>query len=344
MKAIGFSTSLPIDDEKSLFAFETETPAPEPRDLLVRVRAVSVNPVDCKQRQRAAMDTVLDTPKILGYDASGVVEAVGSGVSLFKPGDAVYYAGSIRRQGTNAEFHLVDERIVGHKPESLTDAEAAALPLTSLTAWEALFDRMRIAEGAGLGDGLGKTAGKTLLIIGGAGGVGSVAIQLAEQLTGLHVIATASRQETARWCRELGAEEIADHHDLVASVRNLGHRHVDSILCTNDFAAHWPAITELIGPQGSIGTILGAPQLDVGQLMGKSVSLSWELMFTRSSLETDDMIEQHRILERVAELVNDGRLRTTLSETLEGFTAANHRQAHRLVEAGRMIGKAVIIY
>jgi len=336
MKAIGFSTSLPIDDEKSLFAFETETPAPGPRDLLVRVRAVSVNPVDCKQRQRAAVDTVLDTPKILGYDASGVVEAVGSAVTLFQPGDAVYYAGSIKRQGTNAEFHLVDERIVGHKPESLSDAEAAALPLTSLTAWEALFDRMRIAEGGG--------AGKTLLIIGGAGGVGSVAIQLAEQLTGLHVIATASRQETARWCRELGAEEIADHHDLVASVRNLGHQHVDSILCTNDFAAHWPAIAELIGPQGSIGSILGAPQLDVGQLMGKSVSLSWELMFTRSRFETGDMIEQHHILDRVAELVNDGRLRTTLSETLDGFTAANHRQAHRMVEAGRMIGKAVITY
>jgi len=336
MKAIGFSTSLPIDDEQSLFEFETETPTPGPRDLLVRVRAVSVNPVDTKQRLRAAVDTVLDTPKILGYDASGVVEAVGSAVSLFKPGDAVYYAGSIKRQGTNAEFHRVDERIAGHKPESLSDAEAAALPLTALTAWEVLFDRMRIAEGAGLG--------KTLLIIGGAGGVGSVAIQLAEQLTGLHVIATASRDETARWCLELGAEEIANHHDLVASVRNLGHQHVDSILCTNDFAAHWPAIAELIGPQGSIGSILGAPQLDVSQLMGKSVSLSWELMFTRSSFETDDMIEQHHILERVAGLVNDGRLRTTLSDTLDGFTAANHRQAHRMVEAGRMIGKVVITY
>ena len=203
MRAIGFSTSLPIDDEKSLFEFAAETPAPGPRDLLVRVRAVSVNPVDTKQRLRAAVDTVLDTPRILGYDASGVVEAVGSAVSLFKPGDAVYYAGS---------------------------------------------------------------------------------------------------------------------------------------------AGHWPAIAELIGPQGSIGSILGAPQLDVSQLMGKSVSLAWELMFTRSSFETGDMIEQHRILDRVAGLVDDGRLRTTLSETLHGFTAANHRQAHRMVEAGRMIGKVVITY
>jgi NADPH2:quinone reductase len=336
MKAIGFVNSLPIDDEKSLFDFETERPVPGPRDLLVRVRAVSVNPVDTKQRKGAAKETALPAPKILGYDASGVVEAVGSEVTLFQPGDAVFYAGSIKRQGTNAEFHLVDERIVGHKPASLSDAEAAALPLTALTAWEAFFDRMRIPEGGG--------AGKTLLLIGGAGGVGSMAIQLAEQLTWLHVIATASREESADWCRELGAEEIADHHDLVQSVRALGTRHVDYILCTNDFAGHWPAIAELIGPQGSIGSILGAPQLDVSQLMGKSVSLSWELMFTRSSFETEDMIEQHRILDRVAEMVDTGRLRTTLHETLTGMTAANHRQAHRLVEARKMIGKVAITY
>jgi NADPH2:quinone reductase len=336
MKAIGFVNSLPIDDEKSLFDFETERPVPGPRDLLVRVRAVSVNPVDTKQRKGAAKDTTLPAPKILGYDSSGVVEAVGSAVSLFRPGDAVFYAGSIKRQGTNAEFHLVDERIVGRKPKSLSDAEAAALPLTALTAWEAFFDRMRIPGGGG--------AGKSLLLIGGAGGVGSMAIQLAEQLTKLHVIATASRRESARWCRELGAEEIADHHDLVKSVRGLGRQHVDYILCTNDFAGHWPAIAELIGPQGSIGSILGAPQLDVSQLMGKSVSLSWELMFTRSSFETDDMIEQHRILDRVAELVEAGRLRTTLHQTLTGLTAANHRQAHRLVEAGSMIGKVAIAY
>jgi NADPH:quinone reductase len=336
MKAIGFVKSLPIDDEKSLFDFETERPVPGPRDLLVRVRAVSVNPVDTKQRKNAAKDATLPAPKILGYDASGVVEAVGSAVSLFKPGDAVFYAGSIKRQGTNAEFHLVDERIVGHKPASLSDAEAAALPLTALTAWEAFFDRMRIPEGGG--------AGKTLLLIGGAGGVGSVAIQLAEQLTWLHVIATASREESADWCRELGSEEIADHHDLVRSVRGLGTRHVDYILCTNDFAGHWPAIAELIGPQGSIGSILGAPQLDVSQLMGKSVSLSWELMFTRSSFETDDMIEQHRILDRVADLVDAGRLRTTLHQTLTGLTAASHRQAHRMLEAGSMIGKVAIAY
>jgi NADPH2:quinone reductase len=226
MKAIGFVNSLPIDDEKSLFDFETERPVPGPRDLLVRVRAVSVNPVDTKQQKGAAKDTTLPAPKILGYDSSGVVEAVGSAVSLFQPGDAVFYAGSIKRQGTNAEFHLVDERIVGRKPKSLSDAEAAALPLTALTAWEAFFDRMRIPEGGG--------AGRSLLLIGGAGGVGSVAIQLAEQLTKLHVIATASREESARWCRELGAEEIADHHDLVKSVRGLGRQHVDYILCTND--------------------------------------------------------------------------------------------------------------
>jgi len=336
MRAIGFVTSLPVDDPSSLFEFAAATPAPGPRDLLVRVQAVSVNPVDWKQRQRAAQDTTLAAPKILGYDASGVVEAVGPQVSLFKPGDAVYYAGSIKRQGTNAEFHLVDERIAGRKPAKLTDAEAAALPLTSITAWEAIFDRLRIPELGG--------AGKTLLVIGGAGGVGSVAIQIAKQLTWLHVIATASREESARWCRELGAEEIADHRDLVGSVRGLGYSSIDYILCLNDFAGHWPAIAELIGPQGSICSILGTQQLDVSLLMGKSTTLAWELMFTRSSFETDDMIEQHGLLNRVADLVDAGRIRTTLTETLTGLTADNHREAHRRVEAGTMIGKLAITY
>lgn len=336
MKAIGLHTSLPVDDPESLFEFETETPTPGPRDLLVRVRAVSVNPVDWKQRQRVAQGITLPEPRILGYDASGVVEAVGSEVSLFRPGDEVFYAGSMQRQGTNAELHLVDERIVGRKPATLTDAEAAALPLTSLTAWEAIFDRLRVPEGGG--------AGKALLIVGGAGGVGSVAIQIAKQLTRLEVIATASREESARWCRDLGADEIADHRDLVNSVRGLGRQHVDFILCTNDFEGHWRSLCELVGPQGAICSILGAKQLDVSPLMSKSATLAWELMFTRSSFATEDMGEQHRILDRVADLVDAGRIRTTLQETLAGFTAANHRQAHRRVEAGRMIGKLAISY
>lgn len=337
MKAIGLTTSLPVDDPRSLVAFETETPTPGPRDLLVRVRAVSVNPVDWKQRQRVAQGTTLPEPRILGYDASGIVEAVGEEVSLFKPGDPVFYAGSIQRQGTNAELHLVDERIVGRKPETLSDAEAAALPLTSLTAWEAIFDRLRVPEGGG--------AGKSLLIIGGAGGVGSIAIQIAKQLTSLEVIATASREETARWCRDLGADQIADHRDLVTSVRGLGRRFVDFILCTNDFEGHWRSIGELIAPQGAICSILGARQLgDVGPLMTKSATLAWELMFTRSTFETEDMAGQHRILDRLAELVDAGRIRTTLTRTLTGFTADNHRQAHQLVEAGQMIGKLAIAY
>lgn len=337
MKAIGLSTSLPIDDPQSLVELETETPTPGPRDLLVRVRAVSVNPVDGKQRQRVAQGITLPEPRILGYDASGAVEAVGAEVSLFRPGDAVFYAGSMQRQGTNAELHLVDERIVGRKPASLSDAEAAALPLTSLTAWEAIFDRLRIQEGSG--------AGKALLIIGGAGGVGSIAIQLAKQLTGLEVIATASREESARWCRDLGADQIADHRDLVASVRGLGRQHVDFILCTNDFEGHWRSIGELVAPQGAICSILGARQLgDVGPLMAKSATLVWELMFTRSTFGTEDMAEQHRILDRLAELVDAGRIRTTLTRTLTGFTAANHRQAHQIVEASQMIGKLAIAY
>ena len=337
MKAIGLRTSLPIEDPQSLFEFETETPAPGPHDLLVRVRAVSMNPVDWKQRQRVAQGITLPEPRILGYDASGVVEAVGTEVSLFRPGDAVFYAGSMQRQGSNAEFHLVDERIVGRKPSALSDAEAAALPLTSLTSWEAIFDRLRVQEGSG--------AGKALLIIGGAGGVGSVAIQIAKQLTGLEVIATASREESARWCRELGADQIADHRDLVASVRGLGRPFVDLILCANDFEGHWSSLGELIAPQGAICSILGARQLgDVGPLMAKSATLVWELMFTRSSFATEDMAEQHRILNRIADLVDAGRLRSTLTRTLTGFTAANHRQAHQLVESGQMIGKLAIAY
>jgi NADPH:quinone reductase len=337
MRAIGLTTSLPIDDPASLFEFEAETPTPGPRDLLVRVRAVSVNPVDWKQRKRVAQGITLPEPRILGYDASGVVEAVGPEVRLFRPGDAVFYAGSMQRQGTNAELHLVDERIVGHKPATLSDAEAAALPLTSLTAWEAIFARLRVSEGGG--------AGKALLIVGGAGGVGSIAIQIARQLTRLEVIATASREESARWCRDLGADRIADHRDLVASVRSLGRQYVDFILCTNDFEGHWRSLGELVAPQGAICSILGARTLDdVGPLMSKSATLAWELMFTRSSFATEDMEEQHRILDRIAELADAGRLRTTLTRTLAGFTAENHRQAHGLVEAGQMIGKVAITY
>jgi NADPH2:quinone reductase len=337
MKAIGFTTSLPIDDPASLFEFETETPVPGPRDLLVRVRAVSVNPVDWKQRQRAAQGTTLDTPKILGYDASGVVEAIGSEVSLFAVGDEVFYAGSILRQGTNAELHLVDERLVGRKPKSLSDTEAAALPLTSITAWEAIFHRLRIPEGDG--------AGRSILIIGGAGGVGSIAIQLARQLTRLEIIATASREESARWCRDHGADLIADHRDLVASVRGQGRQHVDFILCTNQSGPHFDAMAELIAPQGAICSIVGTERpVEISKLMGKSASFGFELMFTRSTFQTADMIAQHRLLGRVADLVDADMVRSTLTEALSGFTAENHRQAHRMVEAGSMIGKVAIRY
>jgi NADPH2:quinone reductase len=337
MKAIGFTTSLPIDDPSSLFEFETEAPVPGPRDLLVRVRAVSVNPVDWKQRQRAAQGTTLDKPKILGYDASGVVEAVGSEVSLFAVGDEVFYAGSILRQGTNAELHLVDERIAGRKPRSLSDAEAAALPLTSITAWEAIFHRLRIPEGDG--------AGQSILIIGGAGGVGSIAIQLARQLTRLEIIATASREDSARWCRDHGADLIADHRDLVASVRGQGRQHVDFILCTNQSGPHFDAMAELIAPQGAICSIVGTERpVEISKLMAKSASFGFELMFTRSTFQTEDMIAQHRLLGRVADLVDADMVRSTLTEALSGFTAENHRQAHRMVEAGSMIGKVAIRY
>jgi NADPH:quinone reductase len=334
MKAVGLTHYLPIDDPNSLQDVELPVPTPGPRDLLVRVKAVSVNPVDTKVRS-----TVKDAsePKILGYDAAGIVEAVGNEVSLFKRGDEVFYAGDVTRSGTNAEMHVVDERIVGRKPTSLDFAESAALPLTSLTPWELMFERMRI-------DIDGKNRGQTLLILSGAGGVGSMAIQLAKY-AGLVVIATASRPETQDWCKSLGADYVIDHRKSIADeLKSIGFSKVDFIVNFVDTDGYWKLMSELIAPQGHIGCIV-EPKKDVyvgNPLKDASIGIHWESMFTRSRHKTADMIEQHKILDRVADLVDGGKIRTTLQKTFSPINAENLRAAHKLIESGKSIGKVAL--
>lgn len=335
MKAVGLLKYLPIEHPEALLDFELPRPQPAGRDLLVAVKAVAVNPVDYKMR--APKDKVESTPRVLGWDAAGVVEAAGPEATLFKPGDAVYYAGDITRQGSNSELQLVDERIVGRKPRNLGFAEAAALPLTAITAWEGLFDRLHISpEGA--------DRGKRLLILGGAGGVGSIAIQIAGRVAGLEVIATASRPESAAWCRGLGAHQVIDHHgDLAAQLRALGIAGVDYVLCATAIEPYLEALAEAILPQGAICAITGAPRpLDMELLKNKSAAFAWEFMFTRSMFQTPDMIEQHRLLDRVAGLVEAGTLRTTLNGVLGRIDAATLRRAHALLESGKAIGKLVL--
>lgn len=335
MKAIGLTRYLPITDPQSLQDVEIDKPTPTGHDLLVNIEAIAVNPVDTKVRAPKAQ--VEPKPRVLGWDAAGTVAAVGPDVTLFKVGDPVYYAGSITRPGTNAELHLVDERIVGHKPASLDFANAAALPLTAITAWEALFDRLGISP-------KGDHAGRSVLIIGGAGGVGSIGIQLAKVLAGLTVIATASRPESQAWCRKLGADHTVDHRgDLLAQLKALGFAEVDYILCFNDTDGHFPAMAELVAPQGKICTIVeNARPLPVELLKSKSATFVWEFMFTRAMFGTPDMIAQHRLLNEVARLVDAGRLQTTLGENLGRINAENLRRAHAMLEGGRTIGKLVL--
>ncbi|WP_413219487.1 zinc-binding alcohol dehydrogenase family protein [Tritonibacter mobilis] len=333
MKAVGFTHYLPIENESAFLDLNVEKPKPEGRDILVNVKAVAVNPVDTKVR--APKDKVEETPRIIGYDASGVVEAVGPDVTLFKPGDEVYYAGDITRSGTNAEFHLVDERIVGRKPASLSHAEAAALPLTTITAYEAFFDRLRI-------DRDGADAGQSLLIIGAGGGVGSIGIQLAKQ-AGLTVIATASRSETSDWVKSLGADHVVNHReDMVAQVQAIGIKHVDHIAIFNDMR-HWNTAVELIRPQGGIVSIDDTDlPMPMGGMKTKAASFHWEFMFARSMHQTPDMIEQHHLLSYVAGQIDAGNIKTTVSEVLSPINAANMREAHRLVETGQAKGKIVV--
>jgi zinc-binding alcohol dehydrogenase family protein len=334
MKAVGYKKSLPVEDANSLIDFETARPAPKGRDIRVSVKAISANPVDYKVRKRAAPPE--GETKILGYDAAGVVDAVGPDATLFKPGDEVFYAGSILRQGTNSEFHLVDERIVGAKPKSLSFAQAAALPLTSITAWELLFDRLGAVPGKSVDP-------RTLLITGGAGGVGSILIQLARRLTGLTVVATATRPESQKWCLDLGAHAVIDHAGpMKEQIEKLKLPPVALVASLTFTEQHYKAIADLMAPQGKYGLIDDPAEFTMSAFKGKAISVHWESMFTRSSFQTPDMIAQHMLLNDVADLIDKGVLRTTLDQTFGTINAANLKRAHALLESGKSRGKIVL--
>jgi zinc-binding alcohol dehydrogenase family protein len=333
MKAVAFTHSKPVTDLEALLDLEFAVPVPRHQDLLVEVKAVSVNPVDTKIRLGGEP---LGEPRVLGFDAAGIVRAIGPEAQNFAVGDEVFYAGVPNRPGSNAEFHLVDHRIVGHKPKTLGFAEAAALPLTSLTAWEMLFDRFRIPRGPG--------SQGTLLIVGGAGGVGSIAIQLAAKLTGLTIVATASRPETAQWCRELGAHHVINHHaDMALQFASLGLGAPEYVFCVTNQRAHFKKLTELLAPEGAIGIIESSTgTVDISALIRKCGTLHTEYMFARGVLHTPNMAEQHRTLETVAHLVDNGTLRTTMTENYGIINAANLKRAHAAIEAGSVRGKIVL--
>lgn len=332
MKAIAFTQhGLPIEDPNALIDMDLPKPTPGPRDLLVEVRAISVNPVDTKIRAGSAATE----PKVVGWDAVGVVRETGNEVTLFKAGDEVFYAGSIARPGSYSEFHLVDERIVGHKPKTLDDAHAAALPLTSITAWELLFDRLGVAEGGG--------EGESLLVIGAGGGVGSILVQLARQLTKLTVIGTASRPETREWVQSLGAHHVIDHSQpLVEQLEQIGVGQVSHVASLTHTDTYFTQLIEALKPQGQLALIDDPKALDVVPMKRKALSLHWELMFTRSLYETPDMIAQHELLNRVAALIDQGVLKTTLGEHFGPINAANLRRAHAVIESGKAKGKIVL--
>ncbi|MEZ9013634.1 zinc-binding alcohol dehydrogenase family protein [Vibrio splendidus] len=335
MKAIGFTQSLAITEQDSLFEFETSLPALKNNDLLVKVSATSINPADAKIRIRNAKDKTLEQPKVLGYDAVGEVVGKGADVEGFEVGDRVYYAGDVTRMGANAEFQAVDYRITAKAPKSLSDEAAAVMPLATLTAWEALFDRLRVRP----------EEKKSILIIGGAGGVGSITIQLAKQLTNLNVIATASRPETEQWVRDMGADYVVNHRNLVESVREQGIQHVDYIFNVADTKGHWDAMVELIAPQGMISSIVEFDGgIDLSALQGKSAGFVWELMFTRSLFNTEDIQKQQDILFQAANLIDAGRIKTTLTTTLNGFSVDTIKDAHQRIESSASIGKTAIKY
>ncbi|HTO34273.1 MAG TPA: zinc-binding alcohol dehydrogenase family protein [Pararhizobium sp.] len=334
MRAVAYKIPQAISAETSLIDVDLPVPTPEGRDLLVEIKAVSVNPVDTKVRAGSKPEP--DPLRVLGFDAAGIVKAVGPGVKLFQPGDTVFYAGAINRPGSNAEFHLVDERLVGKKPETLDFPAAAALPLTAITAWEMLFHRLKVNEPL-------PSAANAILIIGGAGGVGSIAIQLARALTNLTVIATASRPETQKWAYDLGAHHVLDHSKpLARQIDQLALGAPAFVFSTTNTTDHIGDIVNLIAPQGRFGLIDDPDTLDVVPFKRKSVSIHWELMFTRSLYQTRDMEEQHNLLDEVSRLVDAGKIRSTLTESLGTINAANLKTAHALIESGRTKGKLVL--
>jgi len=333
MKAIGFYQPLPISEHESLVDLTVDKPVASGRDLVVQIKAISVNPVDTKVRMAPKND---DNQKILGYDAAGIVESVGEDCSLFQVGDEVYYAGDVTRPGTNSEYHLVDERIVGKKPSTLSFEEAAALPLTTNTAYEALENRMHISQSE-------NGESPAILIIGGAGGVGSIAIQLAKQ-KGLTVITTASRTETQNWVKELGADYVINHREsMIDQLKEIGFEQVPYIFCLHSTAAHWDSMVEIIEPEGTICSIVDTEKpVNLNLLKDKSITFAWEFMFTRPKHKTASMIKQHEALNHVSSLVDQGKIKTTMTEVLSPISAENLKIAHEKLESGKTIGKVVL--
>ncbi len=332
MKAIGFKENLPIYNVKSLQDIELDTPKATGRDILVEIKAISVNPADYKVR--AGMPVEGDDWKVIGWDATGIVKEVGDNVTLFNVGDEVWYAGDFMRQGSYAEYQIVDERIVGKKPSSLSYAEAAALPLTTLTAWEMLFDRLQVAK---------DDANKSILVIGAAGGVGSILVQLAKKLTKLNIIGTASREETTKWLKELGADSVINHrHKLSEEFEKYNLPAPEYVVSLNGTEQHIDEIVKVIKPQGKFGFIDDPKSLNVMPFKGKAVSTHIELMFTRSMFQTEDMIEQHNILNEVSKLIDNGTIKTTLGENFGTINAENLRKAHAFLETGKAKGKIVL--
>ena len=332
MKAVAYQKAGPITSPEALVDIELDTPVAEGHDLLVRVQAISVNPVDTKIRKNISAESGW---KVLGWDAVGTVEAIGDKVTQFKVGDVVWYAGALNRQGSNSELQLVDERIVGHKPKILEATEAAALPLTAITAWEMLFDRLQVPKTA--------PAHTTILVIGGAGGVGSITIQLLKQLTNLTIIATASRPETKEWVEQLGADYVLDHREpLAPQIKQLGLNAPSYVFSTTQTDQHLSDIVELIAPQGHFGLIDDPEQLDIKPFKSKSVSVHWEFMFTRSMFQTEDMQKQSDLLNEVSKLVDEGKIKTTVTEVLSPINAENLKQVHQQIESGTTKGKIVL--
>ena len=342
MKAVGYLKSLPIDQQDSLIDIEIPTPEATGRDILVKVAAISVNPVDTKIRMRAEPEG--DEHKIMGWDAVGEVVAVGDQAELFKVGDQVWYAGDITRSGSNAEYQLVDERIVGSKPKSLSNEAAAAMPLTTITAYELLFARLDFTPGQKDEDAAAGSPKPSILIMGAAGGVGSILTQLAKQLTNATVIGTASRPESQQWVRDLGADHVINHHQpLIAQLNDLGIDNVTHVISLTHTAQHYAQLVEALAPQGKLA-LIDDPEngLDVTALKIKSLSLHWELMFSRSMFNTWDMQKQHDLLNHVSQLIDEGVIKTTLGENYGTINAENLKRAHAHIETNKAVGKVVL--
>jgi zinc-binding alcohol dehydrogenase family protein len=332
MKAVGYKHAGEIDREEALVDIDIAKPVAEGHDILVEVKAISVNPVDYKIRQNRSSEN--GEWQIIGWDASGIVKSVGEQVTHFRPGDKVWYAGDLTRFGSNSEYQLVDERIVGRMPQTQSFAEAAAMPLTTLTAWEMLFDRLQVEQ---------NNSNKSILVIGAAGGVGSIMVQLIQKLTNLHLIATASRPDTIQWLEELGVENIINHRNkLSQEFLDKQISEVDYVVSLNRTDLHYPEIVKVIKPQGKFGLIDDPAELDIKLLKQKSISLHWEFMYTRSMFQTEDMLEQHKILCEVSRLIDQGEIKSTIGEHFGKINADNLRKAHKLLESGKSKGKIVL--